>query len=170
MSVHKIFMISDMHFWHENIIKYEDRPFVNAEQMTKTIIKNWNSIVQRDDEVFCLGDVCFRNKEITTEIIQRLNGIKTLILGNHDRSKSTKWWKDVGFQEVSKYPIIVDEFYILSREPVYLTESMPYANIYGHIHHLKYDSKQYYNVSVECINYTPIDFEDIKKQIIKNNI
>jgi len=43
---------------------------------------------------------------------------------------------------------------------------MPYANIHGHIHHLKYESRQYFNVSVECIAYTPMDFEDIKKEII----
>ena len=49
---HKIFMISDPHFWHQNIIKYENRPFDNTEQMNKTIIKNWNKVVERDDEVF----------------------------------------------------------------------------------------------------------------------
>ena len=172
MSDHKnkIFMISDPHFHHENIIKYENRPFDNAEQMTKTIIKNWNKVVKRDDEVFCLGDICFKNKEVTTEIVQQLNGIKTLILGNHDRSKSKKWWQEVGFQEVSKYLIIVGDFYILSHEPIYLTEAMLYANIHGHIHHLKYESKQYFNVSVECIDYTPMNFEDIKKEIIIRNV
>lgn len=170
MSIHKIFMISDMHFGHQNIIEYENRPFENADQMTRTLIKNWNKVVQRDDEVFYLGDVSFRGKASTTQMVQQLNGIKTLILGNHDRSKSVKWWKDVGFQEVSKYPIIVGEFYILSHEPVYLTEAMPYANIHGHIHHLKYDNKQYFNVSVECVDYTPMNFEDIKKEIMIRNM
>ena len=56
-----------MHFGHQNIIEYENRPFDNADQMTRTLVKNWNKVVQRDDEVFCLGDICFRNKEITTE-------------------------------------------------------------------------------------------------------
>jgi len=64
----KIFMISDPHFHHENIIKYENRPFENAEQMTKTIIKNWNKVVQRDDEVFCLGDVCFKIKKLLVKL------------------------------------------------------------------------------------------------------
>jgi len=47
---------------------------------------------------------------------------------------------------------------------------MPYANIHGHIHHLKYEGKQHFNVSVECIDYTPMDFEDIKKEIIIRNV
>jgi Predicted phosphoesterase or phosphohydrolase len=160
-------MISDMHFGHANIMKYENRPFVSVEEMTDAIIKNWNSTVKRDDKVFVLGDVSFYDKEKTKEILDKLNGTKVLILGNHDNERSTQWWYDVGFDEVYKYPIIYNNFYILSHEPVYLNENMPYANIHGHIHHLKYDSKQFFNVSVECINYTPIKFEDIKAKILE---
>lgn len=169
MSNHKIFMISDMHFGHGNIIKYENRPFKNVLEMDLAIVGKWNNTVAKEDKIFVVGDVSFYNKEKTTNIIKGLNGYKILILGNHDKH-SINWWKEVGFDEVSKYPIIIDGFYILSHEPVYLTEIMPYTNIHGHIHHLKYDSKQYFNISVECINYTPINFEDIKKEIIKNNI
>jgi len=165
----KIFMISDMHFSDTNIIKYANRPFPNSHVMNKHIIRNWNNTVQPNDEVFCLGDISSRDRDNLPYIIQQLNGIKTLILGNHDRDESPEYWKDVGFNVVSKYPIIIDEFFILSHEPMYLTESMPYANIHGHIHHLRYDSNQYFNVSVECINYIPMDFEDIKKIIIIRN-
>ena len=64
----KIFMISDPHFHHENIIKYESRPFENAEQMTKTIIKNWNKVVQRDDEVFCLVMFVLKIKKLQQKL------------------------------------------------------------------------------------------------------
>ena len=161
-----IFLISDMHFGHENIIKYENRPFHSAAEMDDAIIRNWNIVVKKEDEVFVLGDVSFYNKEKTAEIIKSLNGRKYLILGNHDMNHSVMWWKDVGFDEVSKYPIIFDGFYMLSHEPLYVNENMPYANIHGHIHHLKYDSKQFFNVSVECINYTPINFEQVKALIV----
>jgi calcineurin-like phosphoesterase family protein len=70
----------------------------------------------------------------------------------------------MGFEEVYRYPIIYKGFYILSHEPVYLNEHMPYVNLHGHIHSKKYDSKQYVNLSVEMINYTPVLFDDIKKQ------
>lgn len=45
--------------------------------------------------------------------------------------------------------------------------SMSYANIHGHIHHIKYDDKRFFNVCVECIDYTPISFEQIKEAISK---
>lgn len=162
----EVFMISDMHFGDNNIIKYENRPFKNAEEMDNAIINNWNSVVKSDDKVFIIGDVSAYDKEKTTDIIRKLNGYKFLILGNHDMDRTISWWKEVGFDEVIEYPIVYNGFYILSHEPVYLSTNMPYANIHGHIHHLKYDSKQFFNVSVECISYTPIKFEDIKRVIL----
>lgn len=163
-----VFLISDMHFGHPNIMKYENRPFASVDEMDMAIINNWNKTVKKDDKVFILGDVSFYNKEKTKDIISKLCGYKTLIIGNHDKSRSISWWKDTGIEEIYQYPIIYNEFYVFSHEPIYLNENMPYANVHGHIHHLKYDSKQFFNVSVECINYTPIDFERIKEIILGN--
>jgi len=162
-----IFVISDMHFGHKNIMLYENRPFNNVEEMDNAIIQNWNKAVGKKDKVFVLGDASFYNKERTTQIIENLNGYKTLILGNHDEEHSLTWWRETGFEEVYRYPIIFEKFYILSHEPLYLSRNMPYANIHGHIHHLKYNDKQFFNVSVECIDYTPVNFEQIKEVIIK---
>lgn len=161
------FIISDMHFGHNEIILYENRPFKDIEEMDKFIIENWNKTVEKDDRVFILGDVSFYNKEETTNIINLLNGYKILILGNHDKDKAVTWWQEVGMDQVIEYPIIFEGFYMLSHEPLYISKNMPYMNIHGHIHHLKYDDSQFFNVSVECINYTPISFEKIKASVKK---
>lgn len=50
------FVTSDVHFGHNNIIKYCNRPFQNSDEMDITIINNWNKIVNPDDEVYILGD------------------------------------------------------------------------------------------------------------------
>ncbi len=160
------FMISDMHFGHKGILLYENRPFADVEEMDNSIIDNWNKIVGKKDKVFILGDVSFHNKEKTTAIIGRLKGYKTLIMGNHDEDRSISWWRETGIEEVYRFPIIYEKFYILSHEPMYLSKNMPYANIHGHTHRLKYEDPQFFNVSVECINYTPISFEDIKASIL----
>jgi len=164
----KRFLISDMHFGHSNILNYEKRPFEDVSIMDKAIINNWNSIVKhKDDIVFVLGDVSFYPKEETAKIIGQLRGQKRLILGNHDKGRSVKFWHDVGFKEVYHYPVCVDDFYWLSHEPMYLTSTMPYVNVHGHIHSqvISTDGEvnQYFNVSVERIDYTPIDFEKIKQ-------
>jgi calcineurin-like phosphoesterase family protein len=162
-----VWFLSDMHFGHDKIRLYENRPFKSVTEMDEAIIANWNSRVGKDDEVFVAGDVSFYDKEKTREIIQSLNGGKTLILGNHDRERSKEWWLEVGFNEVISYPIIYKGFFIISHEPMYLNANMPYANIHGHIHSQKFENPQYVNVSVECVNYSPISFEEIVKRFEK---
>lgn len=166
----KKFLIADPHFGHSNIIEYENRPFDNANDMDAHIIKNWNQKISREDIVFVLGDVSFYPREKTKEILTQLKGRKQLIIGNHDKRKSDTYWKDVGFEFVSRYPICVDEFFWLSHEPMYLTSAMPYVNIHGHIHSKMMstdkDPNQYVNVSVEHSEYKPVDFEEIKKRFL----
>ncbi len=158
----KIYIISDMHFGHANIIKYGNRPFKDKYEMDEVITSNWNKVIKKEYYVFVLGDVSLYGKDRTKEIISKLNGRKYLIMGNHDRSKSIKYWLEVGFECISKYPVCIDEFYWFSHEPMYLNSYMPYINIHGHMHSNIIDSNQYYNVSVERIGYKPIDFDIIK--------
>jgi len=53
------YVISDLHLGHENIIKYENRPFRDAEQMDEILINNWNNAVTESDTVYYLGDLTF---------------------------------------------------------------------------------------------------------------
>ncbi|MCU6793958.1 phosphoesterase [Paenibacillus sp. WQ 127069] len=161
-----VYVISDHHFGHTNIIDFESRPFRDADEMTETMIEKWNAVVTKDDKVIHLGDFSFLNKDKTANIVSRLNGYKTLILGNHDRGRSRSWWLDAGFDEVSENPIVYNGFYFLSHEPMYMNKHMPYVNVHGHIHGQKYEGKQYINVSVEQWDYTPISFEQIKAMVI----
>lgn len=166
----KIFFIADQHFGHKKIINYENRPFETVKDMDKKMIDNWNNVVNVDDKVFVLGDFSFYNKQVTQDIFNSLKGNKYLVMGNHD-SESISFYRAIGFKGVYEYPIVYDNFWMLSHEPMYINNNMPYANIFGHVHSCKeYTdfSSQSYCVSVERINYTPIDFEDIKK-VIKSN-
>lgn len=50
------YVISDLHFNSENIIKYCNRPFNNAADAVSQMITNWNNVVKEDDTVYVLGD------------------------------------------------------------------------------------------------------------------
>ena len=104
----KVYVISDTHFGHANIIKYCDRPFNDADQMDSMLIKNWNEIITPDDIVWHLGDFALKNKEKTINYFRRLNGRKMLVLGNHDIFPE-QFYRDLGFQYVSRFPIIYDK-------------------------------------------------------------
>lgn len=159
--------IGDTHFFHKNIIEYENRPFDSVESMNESLIRYWNSAVGKDDRVFHLGDFSFGNKTKQIEIGRQLNGYKVLIMGNHDQY-SMQHYRDCSFNEVVKFPIILDNFWMLSHHPMYINRNMPYANIFAHVHgNPEYTdfSPQTFCVSVERkhVNYRPISFDKIKE-------
>jgi len=164
----KVYLISDHHFGHKQIIDFESRPFGSVEEMTESMIAKWNEVVGQEDRVIHLGDFSFLNQEKTSGILSRLNGYKMLIMGNHDRGRPRTWWLEAGFQEVSEHPIVYGGFFFLSHEPMYMNKQMPYVNIHGHIHGQKYEGKQYINVSVEHWDYTPVSFDAIRAMVVPN--
>lgn len=154
-----IYIIADTHFGDDNIKLFENRSVSDRE-----MIDRWNDSVSNDDVIYVLGDFAIPEKKYIEETLQKLNGYKILVKGNHD-CLSYKDYLDVGFDEVYFHPIIVDNFWIMSHEPLYMNNSMPYANIFGHVHKnpiYKDYSKHHFCVCVERINYTPIPFDDIK--------
>ena len=160
----KLFLTADTHFGHTNIIKYENRPFADANAMDALIIKNWNNVVSKNDKIIVAGDVSFHNKEKTSEIIQQLNGKKILVKGNHDK-RNTQWWMDVGFDEVSDYPIIYKEWFIIQHEPpTYINDAMPFFWLYGHVHGTEMYKTITKNTACVCVerwNYTPVELDKI---------
>ena len=94
------YYISDLHFDHTNVIKFDNRPFKDIEEMNNTIINNWNNVVKGGDIVYVLGDFCFGNTERTNEIFNKLNDKIILIRGNHDRILHTQANKNKVLQMV----------------------------------------------------------------------
>lgn len=163
----KTFFIADTHFGHKRIIAYEKRPFATVEEMNQTMIENWNRVVGEEDRVFVLGDFSLLPLEETKEICQALHGEKILVMGNHDTATAQEYLA-CGFAQASPYPLILEEFWMLSHEPLYVNTNMPYANLFGHVHgNPAYAdvSPQSFCVSAERIGYTPISFSAIKKAI-----
>lgn len=54
----KTYYISDLHLGHENVIRFDNRPFDSVEEMNETLVNNWNSVVTNADHVYHLGDFC----------------------------------------------------------------------------------------------------------------
>lgn len=161
------FFLADTHFGDGNIIRYENRPFADVAEMDEILIKNWNEAVSASDKVFLIGDFSAYGFDKSSEICKRLNGEKFLIIGNHD-TENEQYYRDCGFTEVSRYPIIYENFWILSHEPLYVNQNMPYANIFGHVHGnpIYSDfSAQSFCVSAERTNYRPMNFSEIKECI-----
>ena len=80
----KIFYISDLHLMHQNIIRFDNRPFETVEEMDKALINNWNSVVSNADHVYHLGDFCWGKEDDWIKCLKLLNGNIHIIKGNHD--------------------------------------------------------------------------------------
>lgn len=133
----KIWLTSDQHFWHTNVIKYCDRPYIDVVSMNEDLIARYNAVVKPEDTVYHLGDFCmaFRPVELYA---YRLNGTKYLIPGNHDfcspahkksntPEKRALWeqkYIDAGFAEV----LPLNHYLDIPDGPRVLLSHMPYRN------------------------------------------
>jgi len=80
-----LYLISDTHFDHDNIIRYAGRPFQNVEEMNKELVRRWNLTVLTSDTVYFLGDLSFgRGSRPPKYWMDRLQGCINLIKGSHD--------------------------------------------------------------------------------------
>ena len=160
----KVFMISDTHFGHTNIIKYCNRPFKTVEQMDYEMCKRWNQVIRKQDIVYFLGDLTIKDRDIQ-KWLHKLNGHITFIAGNHDNTRLLKCLdnKIVTYEGVSFY---------LTHDPETVPIEWKGWVIHGHKHNndlvhypfINYNNKTI-NVSVEVINYKPIDFKYLVKLI-----
>ena len=161
----KTWLISDTHFGHKNIIKYTGRPFQTVKEMDDRIIANWNSVVKSNDVILHLGDFALGNLEDQQSYLKQLNGIKKLVMGNHDRLK-VKDYYDMGFAEVYRYPIIIENI-IFSHRPLDNLIVGSLYNVHGHIHEKQSPSANHLNISVEHTNYSPISLNWVKKKLVE---
>lgn len=135
------YYISDLHFFHKNAIRFDNRPFCSLEEMHKTIKDKWNSKITNGDTVYILGDISFRGKnEDLIAYISTLMGHKILVRGNHDDLSDYRYHQL--FAEVCDYKEIHDYIdennydLVLSHYPIFSWKKMGKGSIllYGHTH------------------------------------
>jgi calcineurin-like phosphoesterase family protein len=158
-----VWVWSDTHFGHNNIIKYCDRPYEDLDAMDRSLIANYNCTVGPDDLCIWVGDVAFKGAEKANEILDALNGNKILVVGNHDINKGKV--KNMNFNEIHLLYTIEDSIApLLFTHFPFETIPQPWINIHGHIHNShELGSMQHINVSVEVIGYKPMHLDEIKR-------
>jgi len=167
-SPKRVWITSDSHFGHENIMKYCSRPFKTVGEMNEEMIRRWNERVGKKDLVFHLGDFAMGSKKRVEEYAQRLNGQKSIVLGNHD-DWPTRWWMEHGFVWASRFPIIYQDFIILSHAQQFLDPNSTFFNVHGHVHVAlpHRPNRQYMNVSVDVTDFYPVSLEYVLGEIKK---
>lgn len=172
-----IFYTSDLHFGHENVIKYCNRPFKSTDEMDGCLIKNWNSRVMPNDTVFIVGDLIYRTTKSPEWYLQQLHGTKYLIRGNHERYLDNETFDSSRyFADVSQYMVISDggKRIVLFHYPICEWYGMNRGNlhIFGHVHSpnsptfkIMCQRDGAYDTGVDLNFYMPVTLEEL----IKNN-
>lgn len=166
----KNFYISDLHFFHKNIIRLTGRPYSSIEEMHEDFINRWNSEVTQNDTVYILGDVAFKfpDEILLFKILRQLRGHKILIKGNHEECLKYKLIRDC-FEKIADYMEIEDEGkkVILFHYPMedWNGKYKGSVHLFGHIHNnfsaIHGDIENRINVSCEVLGYTPRTLNDL---------
>ena len=154
-----VFFISDLHLGHESMAIH--RGFSNAQEMNEHIISKWNKVISKRDCVYILGDITME-KSKDYPLLSQLKGDKNIVLGNHDmRNHVPELLKYV--QSVAGM-IKYKHNFILTHCPIHPTELIKDFkwNVHGHTHDHLLEDKRYINVTCEQLDYTPIEFEQLK--------
>lgn len=148
------YFISDPHFGHSNILKFERNEFKSIEEHDAFIVASINKVVTKFDTLYLLGDIG------ELENVTKLNGKKILIMGNHD--KLAKYKYEEVFDEVYDTPIYLSKRIVLSHIPIPTPPGV--LNVHGHLHGSILNSDNHMNLSAMLINYRPISMKvlDIK--------
>ena len=166
----KVHFIADLHFGHTNMaIK---RGFESAKEHDEHIISQWNKKVNKRDVVWILGDVTMESSK-SYPLLNRLNGMKKVVLGNHDRPSDIL---NLLIYVQAVAGIVKYKGIWLSHCPVHERElefRVP-RNIHGHIHenHVMREElyiegivwekdPRYHCVSCEHVDYTPVTLEEL---------
>lgn len=157
--------ISDPHFGHSNMAKM--RGFKDAYLMDEYMVYMWNETVGKRDTTWILGDVTMEKGDYS--ILDRLNGYKRVVLGNHDQGNHV--------EELLNYVNTVHgiaKFRDKNFGNVWLTHAPIHPgelehrvsfNVHGHIHDgYKINDKRYINVCMEVQDYAPKSLEELIKK------
>ncbi len=184
----KVFFTSDLHFGHENAIRFDNRPFKNVEEMDAELIKRWNAKVGKGDLVYVLGDMIWKSHNGDAEqLIRSLNGQIILIKGNHDRflhnakaKNALAGVKDaddicVTLEDGTKRRCILQHAFV----PMYYGHRYQAIHLHGHSHQTEESVMEFiiqatlrehgykpeiYNVGCMYWNYEPVTLDEILAQ------
>ena len=168
--------ISDLHFGHKNVILFDHRPFSDVDTMDHCLIQLWNSTVSADDDVYIVGDFCYRSGRTPDWYLRQLKGHKHLIIGNHDKAtldceNAAKYLESV---EKMQHVTDGDKQICLCHYPLAEWYKSRHGSwlIYGHIHGARDEVYEFMKTRERalnagaCINnYTPASFNEL----IRNN-
>ena len=156
---------SDLHLGHYAAASNFRRMFAQGDVSYHDfmIIENINTVVNKRDKLFILGDLAFTSNGLDNVKKIQCRNIE-LLLGNHDGFGVQRYMdlglKVTGFMQYRKM--------WLSHCPIHQTEMFRCkGNIHGHVHRTSdtfgaIEDPRYFNVNIDVNGYMPVSLEKIE--------
>jgi calcineurin-like phosphoesterase family protein len=183
-----VFFTSDFHMYHNNVLKFDNRPFEDIHEMHLALEERWNEVVGPNDIVIYLGDLDFArgdDKPSVEGMMYRLNGTIHFVMGNHDKYADIK--KIGKFETVNDYLEVrikhmfpdsnsgvlkvTETLFCCMHYPIFEWNKKHHGSfhLHGHSHGNIYhgDESDYYEgrrvMDVGCMlhDYRPISYKDV---------
>jgi len=153
-----IFWSADWHLFHSNVIRFNNRPFSNVQEMNETLVSNHNSKVGLKDTCIHVGDFSFGKTHETMEIVRRMNGENIFLMGSHDQ-----WLGDR-----NKHPHIWEgmcrrQYVVACHYAMRVWPRSHYGSwmVYGHSHGNLPPEGKSWDVGVDNNGYFPVSFDEL---------
>ncbi len=174
-----IYVTSDAHFGHRNIIEFCNRQFGDVHSMNKHMTESWNKVIKPEDEVYYLGDFSLTmSKRFARNLLCKLNGIKYMIKGNHDRTYMLNNYKNSGLIQWWDYSHEMSYVhngktynFSMSHYPHYPSKGSDIICLHGHVHGIYEHHGEYVHapgvidVGVDNVGYEPLSIVQIIEYI-----
>lgn len=156
--------ISDLHLGHKNILNFcPNRGGTDVQSHNEWLVHQWNSVVEKRDHIYVLGDICFHGDDL--KYLRQMRGQKTMIWGNHDKFSLPTYQEY--FHQVKGF--MKKHGFWISHSPIHPRELRGKKNIHGHVHQhhiLTADGDidpNYINVCVDALDGKPISLEELSR-------
>lgn len=170
------YYISDLHFGHANVIKLDGRPFADVEEMDHVMIGRWNETIDDNDDIYIVGDFCYRSSRSASWYLAQLAGRKHLVAGNHDWLTLKDRKVMSMFESVDNILEVEDcgRIAVLCHYPMaeWRNSRRTSWHIYGHIHNNRDSTYEFMRTLGRALNagapingYRPSTFDEL----VENN-
>ena len=173
------FFTSDTHFGDDEVLKQDLRPFKNAKQFSKKLIKTWNKQAGKNDIIYVIGDFVdcdgdgYDSWKTAILLVKKIKAQVVLIIGNNEQriikyyfdndfEKFKNYCLSIGYKDVLKNTTIQmqNQDFFLTHKPLDYNPNC--FNLFGHMHASGGIYKPFgFNVGCDLSHYRLLSQNDI---------
>lgn len=166
-----IWYTADLHFGHQNVIEFCNRPFKSVQEMDAALLGNMRKCIGPEDEIWILGDFAFgplaKDPDYLSYVFANIPcATRHLVIGNHDAQPTLELpWTSVHRLVEVRDGSLKQNNTLCHYPMVTWNHSRRGAlQLFGHVHDNWLGSRNSVNVGVDVWEFAPMNMEQIESR------